>query len=102
MSLLCSETRRHIEYGDVLMAGTKYGATFYAALSQEALSQIPESEKHPHPSSAGGINIHHATSTENFNGNYNWCDFALGEFAFSISWETAERYLPGHIKEYSH
>ena len=62
MSLLCDETDRDIEYGDVLMAGTRGDVEFYSALSQEVLGLIPESEKLPTPCepSEGGVNIHEA------------------------------------------
>ncbi|GEM_PF-2944231 len=102
MSLICDETDRDIEYGDVLMAGTRDDVEFYAALSQEALGRIPESEKRPTPCepNENGVNIHEAMSSRNFNGSYTVSDFELGEFRFSISKETAKRCLPKHIKRY--
>ncbi len=102
MSLICDETGKYIEYGDVLMAGARSDVDFFSALSQEVLKQIPDSEKLPKPRDPinGGVNIHEATSLRNFNGSYTLCDFQLGKFLFSISQETAVKYLPRHIKRY--
>ena len=102
MSLVCDETGRHIEYGKVLMAGTRDDVHFYYALSQEVLERIPESEKRSTPCEFGddGVNIHQASSSRNFNGSYTISDFALGGFRFSISKKTAKKYLPGHTRRY--
>ena len=102
MSLLCAETDRDIEYGDVLMAGTRSDGKVYYALSREALGRIPESEKRPTPCGPGegGINIHSGTSTRIFNGSYTWSGFRHGPFRYSISKECAERYLPKLSKMY--
>ena len=102
MSLLCDETGRDIEYGDILMAGTRYDVNFYSALSQEVLGRIPKSEKRPTPCdpSEGGVDIHEASSSRNLNGSYTISGFTLGEFRFSISKETAEKYLPKHARRY--
>lgn len=102
MSLLCDETCRDIEYGDVLMAGTRGDVEFYSALSQEVLGRIPESERRPKPCepSEGGVNIHEAMSSRNFNGSYTISEFRLGGFRFSISKDAAERYLPKHVRRY--
>jgi len=102
MSLLCDETGRDIEYGDVLMAGTRGDVEFYSALSQEVLGRIPDSEKRATPCEPGdgGVNIHEASSSRNFSGSYTISGFALGEFRFSISKETAEKYLPKHARRY--
>jgi len=103
VSLLCSETNKDIEYGTTLMAGTRPGEKFYHALSEEALARIPESEKSLVLCGPGssGINIHEATSSKNFNGNYTFSDFKLGEFLFSISKEAAEKHIPKHVALYS-
>ncbi len=103
MSLFCDETGRDIEYGDVLMAGTRSDVNFFCALSQTALGPIPESEKRPTPCEPGdgGVDIHEAYSSQNFNGSYTVSDFRLEQFRFSISKETAEKYLPKHIRRYS-
>ena len=102
MSLLCIETGRDIDYGDVLMAGTRYDVGFFSALSQEALKSIPESEKRlaPCQPGEGGVDIHHASSSRNFNGSYTLFDFKLGNFLFSISREAAKKYLPVHYTQY--
>ena len=102
MSLLCDETDRDIEYGQVLMAGTRGDVEFYSALSQEVLGHIPETEKRPTPCEPGdgGVDIHEASSTQNMNGSYTISDFTLGKFLFSLSRETAEKYLPNHVRRY--
>ena len=102
MSLLCDETDRDIEYGDVLMAGTRGDVKFYSALSQEVLGRIQDSEKRQTPCEPGdcGVNVHEASSSRNFNGSYTISDFMLGKFRFSISKETAEKYLPKHTRRY--
>ena len=102
MSLICDETGKDIEYGDVLMAGARRDISFFSALSQEVLKQIPDSKKLSTQRNPikGGVDIHEATSSRNFNGSYTFCDFQLGKFLFSISQETAMKYLPNHIKRY--
>jgi len=103
MSLLCDETKQDIKYGDTLRAGTRGDVEFYSALSQKVLGRIPESERRPtpcQPDDDGGVDIHEASSSRNFNGSYTLSDFTLGVFLFSISKETAEKYLPKHIRRY--
>lgn len=102
MSLLCDETGRYIEFGEQLMAGTRINAKFYAALCKEVIDRIPASWRRVKPCKpgAGGVNIHEATSTRNFNGSYTLCDFAIGKFSFSVSQKVAKRFLPNHIKSY--
>lgn len=102
MSLICDETGRDIEFGDVLMAGTRGDVQFYSALSKEVLGRIPESEKRRVPSDPieGGVDIHEASSSKNFNGSYTLRDFALGKFRFSVSEATAQKYLPKHMNKY--
>ena len=103
MSLLCSETGEYIEFGTVLMAGKRPDLEYSHALSEEALRDIPESEKRSTPCQRGdgGVDIHEAFSTRNFNGAYTWSGFKSGAFRFSISAETAKRYLPRHLAHYS-
>ncbi len=102
MSLLCAETGRDIKYGDVLMAGTRGDMGIYSALSWEVLGRIPEAEKRPTPCEpgGGGVDIHEASSSRNLTGSYTLLDFTLGKFRFSISKETAEKYLPKHAGHY--
>jgi len=102
MSLICDETKRYIKYGDVLRAGTRGDVEFYSALSQEVLGRIQDSEKRQTPCEPGdgGVNIHEASSSRNFNGSYTLSDFTLREFLFSISKKTAEKYLPTHARRY--
>ncbi len=102
MSLICDETGKDIRYGGVLMSGTRPGVGFYSALSQEALGPIPESERRKElcEPSDGGVDIHYSTSSEGINGNYTLSGFELGEFAFSISEETALKHIPLHYRRY--
>jgi len=102
MSLLCAETGKDIEFGEVLMAGTRCDAEFYSALSQEVLKLIPEPAKSSIPCrhGDGGVDIHEASSERNFNGSYTIGDFRLGSFLFSIPKEVAERYLPRYVEQY--
>lgn len=107
MSLFCDETWKDIEYGDILMAGTRDDVDFFSALSQEILCKIPYLEKRQQPCGPEdeGVNIYYATSTENIIGtfttnNYSLVNFKLGDFVFSISKETAEKYLPKHYSRY--
>jgi hypothetical protein len=104
MSLLCDETGRDIEFGTVLMAGIhEDNPDIIYALSQEALRRIPESEKRSTPceSGDGGINVHEASSSRNFNGSYSFFDFTHGGFVFSVSKETAEKHLPTHSRNHT-
>lgn len=101
MSLICDETKRDIEFGDPLMAATREDISFYSAISAEILSQITADEKRSEPANPGdGVNIHHASSGKNFNGSYTLTGFTLGEFALSISKETAQRVMPRHCQSY--
>ncbi|MDE2021806.1 MAG: hypothetical protein KGI71_02695 [Patescibacteria group bacterium] len=103
MSLTCDETGLEIRYGDVLMAGTRDDAEFYSALSRRALARIPDAEKRTAPCKPGdgGVNIHEASSSRSFSGDYTIADFILGEFRFSLSKETAEKYLSNHLRRYT-
>lgn len=102
MSLFCDETGRDIEFGATLRAGTRTDVDFYSALSDEVIRQIPDSEKSrkPRKVGSGGLDIHEASSSKNFNSAYTVRDFQLGDFLFSISQETAEKFLPKHLKRY--
>lgn len=102
MSLICAETGQGIEYGAVLMAGTRDDVEFFSALSQEVLERIPEAEMSSTPCepNKGGINIHEAMASRNLTGNYSTSDFRLGGFCFSISNEAAQKYLPKHATRY--
>lgn len=100
MSLCCDETKQDIEYNEPLFAGTRADVPFFSALSEQVLSRIPISKRCSEPCSGPGINIHKASSSRNFNGSYTLCDFKLGDFLYSISLETAKKYLPNHLKNY--
>ena len=101
MSLLCVELRRDIEFGDPLYAGARPDIEVYTALSQTAIDRIPQSARRKEPCTEGesGINIHGASSSENFNGSYTICGFTRGEFLFSLSQADAEQYLPRLLAE---
>lgn len=102
MSLICDEKGRDIEFGEPLMAGTRSNVKFYSAFCEEVLDQIPVSVRRAEPCKPenGGVDIHEAVSTENFNGSYALRYFTLKKFCFSISQKVAEHYLPKHIKRY--
>lgn len=103
MSLCCTETNRVIYYHEALFAGTRVDVDGFHALSQDVINRIPVSERFftPRSSFEDGLDIHKATSDLNWNGTYTWLEgFTLGEFLFSISQETAEKYLPNHIHKY--
>jgi hypothetical protein len=104
VSLFCDETGRDIEFGDPLFAATRVDIEDFYALSEEALSRIPPQERLGGPVGAekGGEDIHAAKSTRNFNGSYTVVGFELSIYLFSISQETAERYLPVHSKHRAH
>lgn len=98
MSLICDETGRDIEFGEPLHCGGRCDATIFSALCKDVIDPIPARlrRKKPCKSGKGGVDIHSASSTENFNGSYTFCDFRHGGFLFSISPATAKRYLPKH------
>lgn len=103
MSLVCDETGRDIEFGDPLMVGTRNDVEEFSALSQEVLKKIPQNLKRESSCdpAMGGVDIHVAVSKKNFNGSYTWSvGFKKGDFLYSISQKTAEKYLPKHIKKY--
>lgn len=102
MALICDETGRYFEYGEILMAGTRKDVGFFSALSQEALTYIPESKKRTTccKPAEGGVDIHQAISTRNYDNGYCFMYFEIKDFAFSISQETAEQFLPNHLKRY--
>lgn len=107
MSLYCDETGRYIEYGEPLKAATRNNVKFFSALSKEAIDKIPIAERyslprdaiHPHNPNEG-VDIYDASSGYNPGGNYSLSEFRLKEFCFSISQETAEKYLPNHLNHY--
>jgi len=93
MSLLCSEKGEDIEFGTPLYALTRGDLPAYDAVCGEVIEAIPESARLPE-SSGGGVDVHDAISSRNFNGAYTVSDCQLGEFLFSVTREDAERYLP--------
>jgi len=98
MSLICHETRKDIEFGDPLMVAFSRDRKAFTALSQEVLSKIPQHLKSDVP---GQVDIHVAVSKRNFNGSYTvTTGFKAGDFLYSISEETARRFLPRYADDY--
>jgi hypothetical protein len=93
MSLCCDETKRNIEFGDRLFAGTRHDVPFFSALSGTIIDKIPDSERQAQPTKTG-VDIHEADSGRNLNDAYTLCGFSLGKFLFSISKKSAIKYLP--------
>jgi hypothetical protein len=101
MSLLCDETRKDIEFGQPLKAGTRKDVDWYSALGPDVIKKIPASAKRKNPCRGKqGVDIHEATSTRNLNGSYTLCDFTRGKFLFSLSQKDADKYLPNHMSTY--
>ena len=96
MSLQCAATNRDIEFGTPLYAATRSELPFFLGLSEEALAQIPVTERHSEPCSGGdGIDINKATSNGPTTvGSYSLSGFTLGDFLFSISQESLSRHFP--------
>ncbi|KPJ85854.1 hypothetical protein AMJ57_01595 [Parcubacteria bacterium SG8_24] len=94
MSLICSETRKDILFGRPLWAAKPSGGVVGYALSGEVIDRIPLAERQARPGDDTALDIHQASSGRNFNGSYTWSGFRVGGLAFSVSRETAARYLP--------
>ncbi len=98
MSLVCIETRRDIEYGDPLFAGTQNPARMFSALSQVIIDRIPMDCRLT-TAAVGAVHIHRASAGRNFTGSYAWSSFVIGEYLFSLSLADAKRYLPQLTKQ---
>jgi hypothetical protein len=96
MSLLCHERGTDIEFGEVLRSATHPDMEYRCALSPQVIDRIPERERliQPRKRAEGGMNIHNASSTRNFNGSYTLCDYTTHGFLFAVSEETARKFLP--------
>lgn len=103
MSLTDLETGLDIIYGEPLFVGARGDIKCMSALSQSTVDRITLEERIPKPSEGRfGIDIHQASAGRNFNGSYSWLvDFKQGPFLFSVSQETAEKYLPTMVKQFS-
>ena len=101
MSLYCDETKRSINFGEPLWAGTREDVDFFTALCDEVVSKIPETDRDPVPRRGTGLNIFKASSDRNMNGAYTISGFTLGDFVFSLSEEAAIKYFPNNMKRYS-
>jgi hypothetical protein len=100
MSLYCDESKQNIGFGTPLFAGTREDVNFFSALCEEVINRIPKEERRVFKTDKEGVNIHRASSGRNFNEAYTLCDFSLGDFLFSISKKSAEKYLPAHFEKY--
>lgn len=96
MSLICIEVGRDIEFGEPLHAGTRCDVNFFSALAPKVIARVAEHERRLEPCATGrgGVDIHEATSSKNFNGSYTITDFKLGRFLFSVDQAVAERCFP--------
>lgn len=97
MSLLCTETQTYIMFGSPLYVGLLKEGRYSCAISQEALDRIPESEQRPEPcaTATDGLDIYRAKSNgPTSRGAYEWTSMRRTEFLFSVSAETAKRYVP--------
>ncbi len=103
MFLTCDETNHSLEETWPLWAGTRSDVPTHSALSHNVIQKIPEDQRRSTPCqpSVGddGVDIHEAESTTH-RGFYHMTGFKLGRFAFSISGETARKYLPRHYSRY--
>lgn len=102
MSLVCDETGRESDFGVPFFAGTRDDVPFFSALHPEVVTRIPPSQRRPTPCQTGdsGVDIHESSAAESLHGTYSSVGFELGTFLFSISHETAKKYLPKHLKRY--
>lgn len=96
MSLLCSESEsvipgRRKAYAVSHPLGPGY------AVDERAIVRIPVSERRPLRCDQfeEGLNVHEGEGAKGeLTGNWQTTTFAQGKFLFSISEETAKRYLP--------
>jgi hypothetical protein len=98
MALICAEREEMIWKGEGLFAAVHPLGEGYA-LSGLAVRDIPEGERCPRPREGlvDGLDIHAGSSTVS-TGTYSMSDFRKGKFLFSISEETAQRYLPKTLR----
>ena len=100
MSLLCDETGTDIVYGTELYMSTRNNSAdgMFTALSSEVVSVIPIEERRASPCNYaegdGGLDIHSGSAGRNSTGSYAWSSMEIGDFLFSISSETALKFLP--------
>lgn len=96
MTLLCSETGERLRYEDRIWSLTSESADQYYVLSDSVVSAIPKGLQRNHECAQGlGVNVYAASSGGPTTGGYHsWSSFRLKEFAFSVSLETARKYLP--------
>lgn len=106
MALICDEHHdahwHTIKIGEKLFAGMRGDATFCSALCAEVVERIPLDERRDSPCRPGdgGVDIHRATSLPGERGSYQSLGLKAVDLYFSISRETAERYLPYHLERY--
>lgn len=100
--LPCAERQRDIYLVEPLIATKRCDVDSVYAICREVVDLIPKLERRRKKCKMGegGIDIYEATYTKKHNGYYSQRDFSVGDFTFSISQETAEKYLPRHIRQY--
>lgn len=69
------------------------------AVGQDPVDKIPQSERwlQPCDTNEEGYNISEGLSTKGFSGNWQMSTFQRGDFLFSITRETAQKYLPNTV-----
>lgn len=104
--LKCAESDKVIPYFEFLFAcignGTEKGdGIVIHALSRSVIDQIPESIRNASECAIGdcGINVHFGKASWVAGERYNFEDFDIGEFLFSISKDDAKKYLPRTYKK---
>lgn len=93
-SVICDETNRIILPEEEFYCVTRMEWGFHCYLSKEVIERIPAKGRIPTRRSfgAGGVDIFKHIKGRTL--------FDPGEFLFSVSQETAEKYLPNHLKRY--
>lgn len=101
MSLASDQTGREIPFGEGFFVSKRDGLEVIAALAHPDIDPIPEEERRQCHCSRDepGLDIYQGVSEKSRNPihpNYQAVGWRAGEFLFSISHETAMRYLPRH------
>lgn len=97
MSLLCGECDRDIIYGEPLHLAVSdhTPAQGGVAVCVDCLKRVPaRARQRATEGRAGGLMIHDATSTRNFNGSYTWSGLERGTPHWWITQDTTLRWLP--------
>lgn len=97
MSLLCGECDRNIIYGEPLHLAVSdhTPAQGGVAVCVDCLKRVPaRARQRATEGRTGGLMIHDAMSTRNFNGSYTWSGLERGAPHWWITQDTALRWLP--------